>query len=282
MNNINKFVCSAKELWANEERDFTPWLKDNIDELSYLLGIRLNPVKIEYRVGRYEIDLLAEDGITKEKVVIENQYECSDHKHLGQCLTYMNNVGAKSFVWISERFTDEHLCAVRRLNDSTSDDYNFFAVSLRCYKINDEHFFSFNVEVKPDYLRKAKNDVESAKAMECYAFWEKLSEKMSESMITPSYRSYIDIRLQGFKATYLGLSQANGQLKVYIWTYNEDSANQIRTHLLSVSSESLELIEERGSKNGELMMWSETNQDAKDIEWMVEKTKDILHLFNRK
>lgn len=282
MNNINKFVCSAKELWANEERDFTPWLKDNIDELSYLLGIRLNPVKIEYRVGRYEIDLLAEDGITKEKVVIENQYECSDHKHLGQCLTYMNNVGAKSFVWISERFTDEHLCAVRRLNDSTSDDYNFFAVSLRCYKINDEHFFSFNVEVKPDYLRKAKNDVESAKAMERYAFWEKLSEKMSESMITPSYRSYIDIRLQGFKATYLGLSQANGQLKVYIWTYNEDSANQIRTHLLSVSSESLELIEERGSKNGELMMWSETNQDAKDIEWMVEKTKDILHLFNRK
>lgn len=282
MNNINKFVCSAKELWANEERDFTPWLKDNIDELSYLLGIRLNPVKIEYRVGRYEIDLLAEDGITKEKVVIENQYGCSDHKHLGQCLTYMNNVGAKSFVWISERFTDEHLCAVRRLNDSTSDDYNFFAVSLRCYKINDEHFFSFNVEVKPDYLRKAKNDVESAKAMERYAFWEKLSEKMSESMITPSYRSYIDIRLQGFKATYLGLSQANGQLKVYIWTYNEDSANHIRALLSSACAESFALTEERGSKNGDLMMWSEINQDASDVQWMAERVRAILNLFDRK
>lgn len=282
--NINSkdFICDAKELWPYEERDFTPWLKDNIDELSYLLGIHLNPVKTEYRIGKYEIDLLAEDGITKEKVVIENQYGCSDHKHLGQCLTYMNNVGAKSFVWISERFTDEHLCAVRKLNESTSGDYKFFAVSLICYKIGEEHYFCFNVEVKPDYFRKAKNDNESAKATERYAFWENLSKVLPEVLITPTYRSYIDIRLQSFKATHLGLSQANGQLKVYIWTYNEDSANHIRALLSSACAESFALTEERGSKNGDLMMWSEINQDASDVQWMAERVRAILNLFDRK
>lgn len=90
-----KYQCGARELWSNEERHFTPWLKDHLNEINELTHLHLDSIGAEVKAGRYEIDILTEDGMTGNKVVIENQFGCSDHKHLGQCLTYMSNIGAK-------------------------------------------------------------------------------------------------------------------------------------------------------------------------------------------
>jgi len=49
-----------RNVWHNEEKDFTPWLKENIDLLSEILGIELSVIEREEKVGeRFEVDLLA-------------------------------------------------------------------------------------------------------------------------------------------------------------------------------------------------------------------------------
>jgi len=62
----------VRSIWHKEEKDFTPWLKENIDLLSEALGIDLSVIEREARVGeRFEVDLLAE-GSNGDYVVIEN------------------------------------------------------------------------------------------------------------------------------------------------------------------------------------------------------------------
>ena len=41
----------VRHVWRNEGRDFTPWLKDNIDILAEALGMELSVVEREAKVG---------------------------------------------------------------------------------------------------------------------------------------------------------------------------------------------------------------------------------------
>jgi len=51
---------SVRNVWHTEEKDFTPWLKENIDILSEVLGMELSIIEQEAKVGEnFEADLLA-------------------------------------------------------------------------------------------------------------------------------------------------------------------------------------------------------------------------------
>ncbi|MBK1809499.1 hypothetical protein JHL18_02415 [Clostridium sp. YIM B02505] len=50
-------VVNPREVWNNEERDFTPWLAENIDLVSNTIGIPIAVEQIEKRVGNYELDI---------------------------------------------------------------------------------------------------------------------------------------------------------------------------------------------------------------------------------
>ena len=76
-----------------EASHFTPWLADNLDILADALGLaELTLVETESDVAGNRLDILAtgtdEDG-DERPVAIENQYGISDHKHLGQLVTYL-------------------------------------------------------------------------------------------------------------------------------------------------------------------------------------------------
>lgn len=124
-----------RQAFSNEAQDFTPWLAENLECLSAELGIELELEGEEVGVGSYRADIVARVPQTDDRVLIENQLELTDLQHLGQVLTYLAGLEAKLVVWIAKGFRDEHLSAIRWLNEHTVDPFAFFAVKLSVVQI---------------------------------------------------------------------------------------------------------------------------------------------------
>lgn len=155
-----------REAWKHEAGDFTPWLAeaDNLNALAEALGVsELALVATEHWVGGFKLDILCTDG--DEQVIIENQLEETNHKHLGQLLAYAAGVGAKKVIWIAESFRPEHLAALQFLNDNTTEHLVFFGVQIELWRIGDSPLApKFEVVVKPDdWSRSSRQEVEAAK-----------------------------------------------------------------------------------------------------------------------
>jgi len=156
-----------REAWKHEAGDFTPWLSesDNLDTLAQALGIsELVLVAAEHWVGDFKLDLLCTDG--DEQVIIENQLADTDHKHLGQILTYAAGVGARKVIWVAESFRPEHVAALQFLNDNTTDDLAFFGVQVELWRIGDSPLApKFEVVAKPnDWVKTGREQARAASA----------------------------------------------------------------------------------------------------------------------
>jgi hypothetical protein len=125
----------VRTAWAREATVFTPWLAQNLDRLSDALGIPLELVQAEAPVTTFSADLLARNAADGSVVLIENQLEDTDHLHLGQIMTYLAGLEAHTVVWVSPRFREAHISAIRWLNEHTSEPFSFFAVEVRVVRI---------------------------------------------------------------------------------------------------------------------------------------------------
>src|SRR5699024_2637582 len=130
-------VLRIRDVWANEASNFTPWLLDNADVLSEALGMDLALDVAEHPVGDFSLDLTGTDRRNGESVIIENQLEESDHKHLGQIMTYAGGTEATNIVWVATRFREEHRAALEWLNERTDERTRFFAVTIELVRIGD-------------------------------------------------------------------------------------------------------------------------------------------------
>jgi len=133
LGNVSDLKLSA--VFAGEASEFTPWLHGNLAHLATKLGFELEPDDTEVSVGSFKLDIRARasDG---RLVVIENQFERTDHTHFGQLLTYAAGLDAEIVIWISEKVRDEHRAAIDWLNDK-AEGADFFAVEARVAKIDD-------------------------------------------------------------------------------------------------------------------------------------------------
>jgi hypothetical protein len=129
-----------RDAWAHEAHRFTPWLAQNLDRLSAAVGIPLELTGTEMRVGSFSADILARNPADDSVVLIENQLESSDHTHLGQIMTYLAGLETHTMIWVAPTFRDEHLSAIRWLNEHTVDPFAFFAVRLRVVRIADSPY----------------------------------------------------------------------------------------------------------------------------------------------
>ena len=123
----------VREIWPSEPQDFTPWLAENLDELGAALHLDMQLVESEGAVGSFAVDIIAEAG--NGLVVIENQLEQTDHSHLGQLLTYAAGRDARSLIWITPTFRDEHRAALDWLNRWTSEEIEVYGVEDRAVRI---------------------------------------------------------------------------------------------------------------------------------------------------
>lgn len=146
-----------KDIWEDESGQFTPWLAkpENLRQLGATLGLELEDPDTEVSVGAYAADIVATTAGDEGRVVIENQLAGTDHKHLGQILTYTAGLDARTVVWVARRFTDEHRAALEWLNNHTSADIGFFGVEIEVWKIGDSPCAPrFNVVAKPNEWTK--------------------------------------------------------------------------------------------------------------------------------
>ena len=114
-----------------------PWLAapENLRRLGNAIGLNLEPVMRENPVGIFRADLLCRDRDTGAAVVIEAQLGNSDHRHLGQILTYAFGLGSRAVVWIASRFHPEHRLVLDRINEVGAAELGCFAVEVDLWKI---------------------------------------------------------------------------------------------------------------------------------------------------
>ncbi len=156
--------------WADEAGDFTPWLADNLERLSRVIGVPLEAEGKEVPVEGFKADILARNPMDGSRVLIENQLEGTDHKHLGQILTYLAGLEAEIVVWVAREFHGAHLSAVRWLNEHTTDPFAFFAVRVRAVRIGDDATSTvaplFEVLERPSgWERRVRASVEGASTL---------------------------------------------------------------------------------------------------------------------
>ena len=141
----------VRKAFPNEAHNFTPWLACNLSRLSAELGVELVLEGREVFVGPYRADIVARIPQSDEIVLIENQLEWANLQHLGQVLAYLAGLEARIVVWIATGFRDEHLSAIRWLNEHTANPYAFFAVQVSVVRIGDSQLAPvFDVLERPN------------------------------------------------------------------------------------------------------------------------------------
>jgi hypothetical protein len=144
--------------WGDEARDFTPWLaqEENLALLGDALNLDLELEGIEQGVGPYRADMVCRDTASESLVLVENQLDDTDHRHLGQIFTYGAGLDAVTIVWIAARFTDEHRAALDWLNEITNKEVNFFGLEIELWRIGDSPLApKFNIVSKPNEWTKS-------------------------------------------------------------------------------------------------------------------------------
>lgn len=152
----------ARDVLPGEAADFTPWLADNLDLLAEALGLEeLTLVDTEIVAAEKRIDILAnatDDDGDEFPVIIENQYGITDHKHLGQVVTYLAQQGRGLAVWVVESAAEAHIAAVDFLNRTSSPDVGYVLTRVRFTHGGPGEFqVAFEMLAKPNtFLRQSR------------------------------------------------------------------------------------------------------------------------------
>ncbi len=189
---------SMKEVWTNdtnrvEERCMSPFIKDHIDDISAITDKELEVVDMEVFVGDFRADIICKDTETNDIVVIENQLDRTDHDHIGKAITYLSNLDAKVIVWICQEARPEHIKAIEKLNEITTDDYSFYLLELNFKRYNNDAnniMYSFNKKYVPFKDTKIANEIKVSKSEEfkkVNSFMYKIIERIKERVPTARF-----------------------------------------------------------------------------------------------
>lgn len=216
-------IVKLREVWKHEEKDFTIWLKDNIDVLNDVIDMSLSSVETKQSAGTFKVDLVAEDD-EKNMVIIENQLGKTDHDHLGKLITYLTALEANAAIWIVSEPRPEHITAINWLNESTSA--SFYLIKLEALRIGEsEPAPLLTLIVGPSEESREIGDIKKEKA-ERYKvrkhFWTDLLNKAKETTqlhanISPGEYSWVGTGagIAGLTFQYT-IKKNEGTIELYI------------------------------------------------------------------
>ena len=176
-----------REVWPHEADDFTPWLAEP-EHLSWLgetLNMELADAECEKPVGQFRADILCRNTADSSLVVIEHHLDESDHRHLGQLLTYGTGLEARTLVWVAASFTNEHRETISQLNGITPKDFQIFGVEVKAWEGADltTYGVTFNVVVEPERgTRSPRNNDDDGSSAEFFSTFREYLETNSSSL----------------------------------------------------------------------------------------------------
>ena len=122
-------------------------------------------------------------------MLIENQLEATDHRHVGQLLTYAAGLDAHTVIWIAKTFRQEYRAMLDWQNRITDERYRFFGIEVKVWQIEDSaRAVQFDVVSSPnDWSRGVSRDTRRAANQELserdkshLRFWTGLREYMQD------------------------------------------------------------------------------------------------------
>ena len=150
-------VQNLREVWK-KENDFSDWLisEEGLALISDDLGISVENARRESKPGNFPCDIQANlVGDENHIIVIENQYNRTDHDHLGKMLTYAAVHKAMTGIWIAEKVADDHRAVIDWINANTPETVSFYLAELKAYKIGDSPVApQLDVICRPNYIVK--------------------------------------------------------------------------------------------------------------------------------
>lgn len=187
------FLCA---LYGRERRQISRlWLAANLDKLGEQIGMELELESTEAAAGDFSADIVATEVATNRRVIIENQFGPTDHRHLGQIITYAASLNASVIVWISEKSRAEHKLAIDFLNSNFRGNVIFFAVEASIVRIEDS---------KPAFLLDVVSE-----PVEIAAASGQVSEAVSETR--EKYRQYFQQLIDELRTNYKFTNARAGQ-----------------------------------------------------------------------
>ena len=254
---------NLREYWRHEAFDFTRWLAEpeNLELLSDEVGVGIHAIQTEASVGRFNVDILAEEENTGRRIIIENQLEKTDHSHLGQLITYAAGLEAEYVVWVVRAVREEHRQAVDWLNEHTGEQINFFLVAIELWQIGDSPPApKFNVISRPnEWTRSVRGSTQAGDLTDTKTrqleFWQQFKDfaaarRPELKLRTPRPQHWFNIAI-GRADYHLSLSVDSREGEVRCELYIPDSKELYQTFLLR-----REEIEEQLGMTGQLE-WQE-------------------------
>lgn len=292
-----------RKVWKHEAYDFTTWLaeEENIELLSDEIGIEIIPLETEASVGRFNVDILAEESNTGKNIIIENQLERTDHQHLGKLISYSAGIDASIVIWVVESGLEEHQQAIQWLNEMTDTELNFFMVQLELWQIDNSNIApKINVLEKPNYWSKdVKEGVESAKLSETKKlqlnFWTRLkdyAEKINSgiSFRKPRPQHWYDLSF-GTSEAHIALVVNTQKDEISCEIYIPDSPEIYSLYYknkeeiekaLGYDLKWQELPEKKASRIKKVKQFSitdDTENWQESFEWMIEQVISFTEVF---
>lgn len=292
-----------RNVWKHEALDFTNWLAqpENLSLLSDEIGIDISLIQTEANVGKFSVDILAEEEQTGRKIVIENQLETTDHDHLGKIITYASGFDAEIIVWIVRDVRDEHKQAVDWLNEHTDEKINFFVIKMEVWQIGDSPYApKFYVVSQPNDWAKIikRTSTQPSKVSETkllqLEFWEKFREfaRNKGSKVRfgkPNPQHWFDISF-GTSDAHITLTVSNQlglmSCEIYIPDSKElffrlETLKDVIHQELGLHLEWAELPKKKASRIKALkqIKVSETDQWEEYFTWLLERVEDFQRVF---
>jgi len=234
-----------KQLWPGESTQFTPWLSENLTVLAEKLGMDLELETREASAGDFSVDIRATDLSTNRLVVIENQFGNTDHRHLGQLLTYSSVLNAAVVVWIAETIRPEHKSAIDFLNQNLKESLRLYALEASLIKIDESKpAFLLNIICQPTEPEIAGQEGQQqlSETREKYrAYFQGLIDELREKHKFTNARvsqpqNWYTFASENSKVYKYGTSFANGQrvrAEVYLDCGDKSKNEQIFDCLLA-------------------------------------------------